>query len=277
MISPCSRGLAVLMAIAVSIGVPLTSSTAASVSPSARQVTCQFGPVFSSAVFRVAPFLLEESKDAVDRQIIEALSAQNSDQQSAFGSYLKKPVRFVGVKDGYLRVYLQGSGSKDIFLVDGTSLRLVSSRSCRIRGVVDGRPALQWWIHNKAPKITRETKELRVLVQDDECGGGDLRSPRLLTSVTVTAKTVEVAFAARPIELPQPINPDGTPLLGPDGKPVAPAATCDGYPPSDITITLPVALGKRQLINTSLFPAKAPSRFSLRIAPSGPPPLPNLS
>ncbi len=230
-----------------------------------RQVACLQGPVFSSAILRKAPKSLTRSSDPIDQQIVAALSGQNSDQNAEFGSYVRQPVRFLGVKDGYLRVYLKGKERGDIVFVDTKTLRFSRSSPCRIRAVVGDRPALRWWIHKQAPKITSATKELRVLVQDSDCGGGgDSLPPRLLTSVTVTAKTVEVAFGARPIELPQPTNPDGTQLLGPDGKRVAAAATCEGYPPNDITITLPVALGKRQLIDASHYLLRPASRYAYK-------------
>ncbi len=270
-------GLVLLMVVEISaFALVPPGAVSAKATRATRQVTCLSGPAFSSAILRKAPALLADSADAIDQQIAASSNDQNFYLLTSFESFLRNPIRFLGIGSGNIRVYMDGKNSDFLYLVDGKSLRFLGTTRCQIRGAIGDRPALEWEIHDKAPKITSATTSLRILVQDYECGGGDLLTPRILTSVKVTTRTMEVTISSRPLILAQPTIPEGTPLLGPDEKPVTAAVGCDGSLPSDITITLPVALGKRQLINASLYPAKPASRYILKKSSPDPPPLPNF-
>ncbi len=227
-----------------------------------RQIACFLGPMFPAALLRTPPYLLAQSTDPIDREVIAKLNDQNADQESNFGSLLRQPMRFLGVRNGR-REYLLGQTGNSLVSVDASSLLFASIGKCTGTGTLSDVPALTWSIHNEAPDLTKTTKTLRILVQDMECGGGRATlAPRLLTSIVVKATTIEIAIGARPLERPQPTNPDGTPELGPDGETVRVFSTCEGFPPNDVTIVLPVPLGDRTLIDVSRTPPALPPLFN---------------
>jgi hypothetical protein len=126
-----------------------------------------------------------------------------------------------------------------------------------LRSTVDGARAMQIWLQQKSPKLNSSSQPLQLLVQDEVCGGG--RSTvvdRLVTSVVVHAKTNEVTVALWPL-----------PTVTRDGQEVM--YTCEGYPPTPITVRLPGKLGPRKVVNASEYPSVPLTRW---VPMTGPPP-----
>jgi hypothetical protein len=209
------------------------------------QLSCDARTVFSETVLRDAPMLLETSEDEIDRAVVKNLRAAG-DNKTGFGELLAVPVRVLGTTSGF-RSYLVGEigASVRIFSADIlTGMVSAISYGCKLRTAIDQRRSMEIWRVPGSPKLKASMQRLQLLVQDESCGGGGLTvAPRIVSAFRVTPKTIEVAITLKPLELPA--SEPGTIV----------AATCEGYGPTPITITLPVKLGQRKIVNGGTYPS----------------------
>ena len=212
-----------------------------------RLLSCGSVIVFAESALHNPPMLLDDSSDPLDRAVTAELRTRSSDNLTVFGAILTTPVRVLSTTNG-IRHYLMGdlNDRGTIWSADIANGRLRGyAGGCDLRTTVDGRRALLIWLQPDAPKPTTSTRTLRLLVGDEECGGGrNTLTGRVLTSIKVLPTRVEITIALRP--LPLITSPDPT---------VSIARTCEGYPPSPITVRLPVKLGRRTLINAGTYPS----------------------
>ncbi len=111
---------------------------------------------------------------------------------------------------------------------------------CRPRIVLDGLSQTTWTLDPAAGLPGPEATTFTAFVTETECTGGQAMGARLLPpSITYGADSVDVVFAARPLDLGM--------------------ATCPGNPPSRVVVELREPLGERVLRDAGLFPPADPA------------------
>ncbi|MDQ6746095.1 MAG: hypothetical protein M3Z27_08815 [Actinomycetota bacterium] len=114
-----------------------------------------------------------------------------------------------------------------------------NSGGCDPRAYRHGLEASLWYPAPGAPRPTPATTRIPVLVQEDNCASGrDARGRVLPPTVRYTTTAVLVTYFIRPLAGDQ---------------------TCQGVPPTPVTLSLPHPLGNRHLLDGATLPPSSPA------------------